>query len=269
LALSGGHKLTNKYCDRTQSRRKEEKNTFNSYRLSNSSSSAVRSRGLILLNGSLVFRGTLPGLPLSLDIGSDDCVVAVTTAVPLVDMRLLLVGLGELVSDNGAEGGGGVGSEVFGLVATSSSEDESESESELDSDELEESETSFLTALAFFALLLTSTFTSSSLSLSLESHDFFFPFLVTNLFSIVFASTSLELELSVLSAGLIFFAATLSLSEIESASESDALLEPNVLLDWSGEGCFFGIFFFVMDFFEDAVEATAMTFSVVLVSPVK
>lgn len=244
----------------------KEQSTFASYRLSKSSSSAVRSWGLTLLNGSLVFRGTLPGLPLSfaIDFGSEDWVVAVTTAATPVDVRLFLAGFGESASDSGADGGGGVGSAVFALVTISSSEDESEFES----DELEELEASLFTVLAFFDLLFTSTFISSSLELeseceelSLNSFAFFTNLLCS--FPLAFtSSSSLELELSSLvSAVSTFFAATLSVSE----SEFEASLEPSVLLEQSGEGFFLGTFFNA-DFFLDAVEASAaITLSVFLV----
>jgi len=186
-------------------------------------------------------------------LGSEKSFVAVTTAVPLTDLRRFLVGFVESASDKGAEGGGGVGSVVFGFETASSSEDESELEPE--DPERSEPETPLLcfAVITVFVFPLTFTSISSSLSLELEpeleelSLD---PFFFVTVFSLlVFTSSSLSLELesplsSLLSAVFGKFIAPFLLpSSSESASESGLSLEPNVLLDRSGDGCFFAISF--------------------------
>jgi hypothetical protein len=210
----------------------------------------------------------LPWSPTT-DFDSQDLVVAVVIAVPLADVRLFLVGLGDSDSDKGAEGGGGVGSAVFGLVVKSSSWDE---ESELKSEELE-SETSLFVPMIFFALFKTSALITGSLEVSPELEEsslgssfLFFSDTCLSFFPFVFTSSSLELELDLelellLCATFTSFLATSS-SESGYVSESDVLLEASVLLDLSGEGCCLGIVFTDStstvnpDFFPGVVEDT-------------
>ena len=150
-----------------------------------------------------------------------------------MDVRCFFVGFGESASDNGAEGGGGVGSAVFGFIVVSSSEDVSAVKPK----EAEEPGVTFLlcgTATTFFDFPFIFTTSSSSLSLELgfeleEMDTFLFDFSATAF--ILTPSLSLEL-VSLLSVLCGFLVGSFSL--LFESSESEISLEPSVMLDRSG-----------------------------------